>query len=787
MAAIPRTFEEAFPRTPEREPEQDDDNEIRVADNDVVPEANNVVPEAGNVNHVSLQTIRDNIISPSTYRAYISDLLQFLQWVHTNENQWLTPNGNERLTDIYVQQENENARQHRARKMENFTNLLRDACAEPIVYLDRIVPSKYLNFILTLHHNRPFLSKSSYGSKRAALFHLFRLHNRIGFNPEFRTELTNLFKGLYRQVASRRNIAFNDNENNQNNREGRESMSVELYRYLCETFLRYGTADGIFAHCYLVLTWNLACRCNNTARIKFSDISWSQSFDAFSIHFSQSKTDQLGEEAKYPRHLYANPVAPLVCPVLAVAMYLTSCFDNNDIPANLFFPGATQDARFAHLVQRAVDEKWEHISQMGYRRGEIGTHSIRKGAVSYMSSLPGGPPVASICNRAGWTMGKVKDIYMRYVTSGDQFVGRCLSLSPILSTEFASSPPYFEDNEVEWVDTLRRQQFKMIALVDGLERLTRMCLASIIYHSDWLVNILGINHTFLVASVVHRNEIVENYRANVKVTYPWNDSINHYSGIPPHVAVLQDLSIMKNAQQELLRDQQQMVGTFVAQTRHLLEEMGHDGGRMADRQYMRNMLDEFQNNFNYRFDRIMQLVPNQEHEQAMGPAAIDRVEDGTVYTLHFYLGSYKRVPCDWRFPRCSVSVVWRQWWIGDTVRNVPPLRYLQISDVKHLDDIELSADELHGRKGRFKLQRRKSSKILSDLKFLMEFIKRMLRARNLYLEEKTIEVVDNMYQSVSDLFRSNPRTGQLTWLSAVTKLRRTQRDAVGGIPDENRQ
>ena len=118
MAAIPRTFEEAFPRTPEREPEQDDDNENRVADNDVVPEANNVVPEAGNVNHVSLQTIRDNIISPSTYRAYVSDLLQFLQWVHTNENQWLTPNGNERLTDIYVQQENENARQHRARKME---------------------------------------------------------------------------------------------------------------------------------------------------------------------------------------------------------------------------------------------------------------------------------------------------------------------------------------------------------------------------------------------------------------------------------------------------------------------------------------------------------------------------------------------------------------------------------------------------------------------------------------------------------------------------------------------
>ena len=127
------------------------------------------------------------------------------------------------------------------------------------MHLDQIVPSKYLNFILTLHHNNTFLSKSSYGSKRAALFHLFRLHNRIGFNDEFRTELTNLYKGLYRQVATQRNRGFRNDENNPNNREGREIMSVELLKFLCETFLKYGTADGMFGHCYLVLSWNLAC------------------------------------------------------------------------------------------------------------------------------------------------------------------------------------------------------------------------------------------------------------------------------------------------------------------------------------------------------------------------------------------------------------------------------------------------------------------------------------------------------------------------------------------------
>ena len=56
---------------------------------------------------------------------------------------------------------------------------------------------------------------------------------------------------------------------------------------------------------------------------------------------------------------------------------------------------------------------------LGYEIENIGSHSIRKSAVSYISALPGGPPAAAICICAGWTMGRVCDIYMRYVTSGD--------------------------------------------------------------------------------------------------------------------------------------------------------------------------------------------------------------------------------------------------------------------------------------------------------------------------------------------------------------------------------
>ena len=41
-----------------------------------------------------------------------------------------------------------------------------------------------------------YLSKSAYGNLRAALFHIFRLHNRLGFPDAFRLELGNLYRGF---------------------------------------------------------------------------------------------------------------------------------------------------------------------------------------------------------------------------------------------------------------------------------------------------------------------------------------------------------------------------------------------------------------------------------------------------------------------------------------------------------------------------------------------------------------------------------------------------------------
>jgi hypothetical protein len=49
--------------------------------------------------------------------------------------------------------------------------------------------------------------------------------------------------------------------------EDKSPMSFELFQKLCQWFIETGTKAAVFAHCFLVLTWNLMCRSNNTVSI----------------------------------------------------------------------------------------------------------------------------------------------------------------------------------------------------------------------------------------------------------------------------------------------------------------------------------------------------------------------------------------------------------------------------------------------------------------------------------------------------------------------------------------
>jgi hypothetical protein len=147
-------------------------------------------------------------------------------------------------------------------------------------------------------------------------------------------------------------------------------------------------------------------------------------------------------------------------------------------------------------------------------------------------------------------------------------------------------------------------------------------------------------------------------------------------------------------------------------------------------------------------------------------------------TRHYYDGKFHRVPKEWDFPRCGVRDLWRQWWIGDGIRQIPPLRMIKHIDVEHIDKRPISQHELHGRRGKHKDKRRKATKILCDMKFLIKHIQQVLEEQDIRFlpnELVTQRKVNSMFASINDTFLVHDRDVQKSWVTIVRDLREAGR------------
>ena len=130
---------------------------------------------------------------------------------------------------------------------------------------------------------------------------------------------------------------------------------------------------------------------------------------------------------------------------------------------------------------------------------DIGSHSARKGSATRCSTgCTVSPPMASICLRAGWSMGPVRERYIHYEKAGDQFVGRTVCGLNSMSTEFGISPCYFDFTGIHEEDRQSTQDsidetIKQL-IVGGMELapkayiITKYFYASLYYHHTFLDN-----------------------------------------------------------------------------------------------------------------------------------------------------------------------------------------------------------------------------------------------------------------------------------------------------------
>jgi hypothetical protein len=99
-------------------------------------------------------------------------------------------------------------------------------------------------------------------------------------------------------------------------------MGFNVYKKICEQFLKEEGEEFIFASAFLCFEWNLMARSENFVHGHIFHVEWNA--DSVVFRFIKSKGDQTGRNSDQEWHVYANPHNPKICPVLALACYLFS-------------------------------------------------------------------------------------------------------------------------------------------------------------------------------------------------------------------------------------------------------------------------------------------------------------------------------------------------------------------------------------------------------------------------------------------------------------------------------
>ncbi|KAI2513130.1 hypothetical protein MHU86_1168 [Fragilaria crotonensis] len=555
------------------------------------------------------------------------------------------------------------------------------------------------------------LKGKCYKNKRSSLNNLFKRY-KYQASPEFEEKVNDYMDGVVRIVAAAAQSGIGSIVVS-----GKRELSFEVYEKLMVWFLQERSHEGIFSRAFLSLTWNLMCRGVNTC-VCLKHLLWKN--DCFGLSFSHVKNDQDGSRNYHPRHIYANPDSYLLCCVTAIFEYLLCYPGLFKDEHSMLFPGPSQEERFSDNLTRVLEKHKDELLDLGYVPGDLGVHSIRKGAGTYASSgTTAAPSSVAVNNRGGWTLGGARDVYMLYERAGDQYVGRILSGMNVLSPKFGASCPDFiyhrdlleglsadeEASETErQQDLLERQVSESLMSCFGdlekfisIRRTLRFGLASVLHHFDEGKRYHGADNADptnatsahplspVCLSPVYRSRKIGALKARVRVVYPWETDdvskkcVMRLTGIPPHVVHLAQM-----------RQLQESMATMPPMILEGVEKMLDDrtvSGTMSEtrmRALMHSVVDEGQKQLMEEFRR----TGGASTHGPVNNTDMASIDDEAFFRHRVWMhtGKFRRVPPLWTFPRCNVHAAYKIWHTQNTVTEQCAMFFLRPVDVDFRTD-----------------------------------------------------------------------------------------------------
>jgi len=710
--------------------------------------------------------ISRNTVSAKSRAVYAGKKTAFLIWLDEHVQHVLSPS--------FLQQ---------AESERNANGSLKRAFVKKIID-NSVPPAPVLFDLLTAHHIKLFITSlkkadgfdvgsSTHNTARSSIRDLFRSFN-VTMPENMQQELETYFKGLKRVTVARQA------QGKEKIQVGKSPMEFSLLCYLARRLLESGRTDDVFAHLYLVLSWNLMCRAGNTANICYAHLDWSQ--DSLLVYFAHTKSDPEGQRPKDPRHVYANPLQPSICCLLSLGIYLL-CFQFEPKPTRLFsgknqyeryyvwwanvsFFVPVQDLisafgpRYSKALNRLLQRSdvQSELELRGLHSHDIATHSTRKGAATYVSSgSTAAPPQSAVFLRAGWALGGVQDRYIRYEAAGDQYVGRTAAGLPINDASFAILPPHFIERDAIVQDALK---LLFPGAPANISPVSEFALASVVFHREFLRATLPKHHR-LFSSILFRDEqLLGSLASRVLSGLPTPSGVLRATGIPPHVNIIEKMEAVQDGLHKILPAISNIPPEVVKGVDRLLEQKAVNIGavtRSGVEDVLMNVLDK--TGLLKAVHDLKAGVLSAHSASSSSSSSAAGATERKLFKPHMYDGHFHRVPQNFDFPAVGTLLMWQHYVCGDPGGTYPPLR-------------DLKAKELPSRN----LKKR-----LSDLNFLMKPIEAKLRADNLWKNSPSFEEANQMFlHGQTAIMPSVPnqrkrRYAEIQWRTVVNALRGPKR------------
>lgn len=173
-------------------------------------------------------------------------------------------------------------------------------------------------------------------------------------------------------------------------------------------------------------------------------------------------------------------------------------------PAKIF-PGNCDSNKFSNWLTKTLENSDPSENDIfGCAVSDIGTHSLRKGAATYVCGLGYGVDSITVKLRMDHTIGSVDDKYIYSQGGSDKCVGRCVVGLDQDSSDFSVLPPYFIDltdvnfQEVVPIENWSKSNASFRSAIPFM-------IASIIHHWDWLAKNLPSGHPLFFSSICTMN------------------------------------------------------------------------------------------------------------------------------------------------------------------------------------------------------------------------------------------------------------------------------------------